>query len=120
MGHISHMSYSLNQKAHLRKAMIRLIKKKNIISFLTIEWSLFVKTSPISGKTALMGLEKILKFRQSIFDISLLSTLGKGAGHFIWTNITVRKGLNILSDSPVLKKCFELAARHSDASRQII
>ena len=45
MGHIAHLRNSFNQKAHFPKAMIKLIKRdNNLISFLRIEWSLFVKT----------------------------------------------------------------------------
>ena len=33
MGHIPHLRNSLNQKAYFQKAMIKLIKRKNIISF---------------------------------------------------------------------------------------
>ena len=58
MGQIAHLRNSLNQEAHLRKALIKLIKRKNIISFLKMEWSLFVKTSLTLVKIGPMGLEK--------------------------------------------------------------
>ena len=78
--HRSPEKKKLNQKTHLRKAMIKLIKRKDIISFLRIEWSLFGKTSQSSVKIAVMDLEKILKFRQSDFAISFLSPLGRRRG----------------------------------------
>ena len=58
MGHIAHLKNSLNPKAQLWKAMIKLIKRKNIISFLRIEWFSYVKTSSSLVKIDLMGLEK--------------------------------------------------------------
>ena len=45
MGHIAYLRNSSNQKSHLRKEIIKLIKKKKpIVYFLGIKWSLFVKT----------------------------------------------------------------------------
>ena len=58
MGQIAHLRNSLNQEAHLPKALIKLIRRKNIISFLKMEWSLFVKTSLTLVKIGSMGLEK--------------------------------------------------------------
>ena len=56
--------------------MIKLIKRKKIVSFVTIEWSLFVKTSLSLVKIWPTGLEKkIFKFLQCNFAISLLSPL---------------------------------------------
>ena len=45
LGHITHLRNSSDQKAHLWKAMIKLILKKTLFpSFIRTEWSLFVKT----------------------------------------------------------------------------
>ena len=50
MGQIAHLRNSLNQEAHLRIELIKLMKRKNIISFL--------KTSLTLVKIGSMGLEK--------------------------------------------------------------
>ena len=57
MGHIAH-SNSSNKKAQLRNAMIKMIKREKNISFLRIEWSLFVKASSSLVKYGPMGLEE--------------------------------------------------------------
>ena len=68
---------SLYRKAHLRKATIKLITRKNFI-FFRIEWSLFVKTYSNLVKIGQMSLNKILKIRQCIFATSWLSPIGNG------------------------------------------
>ena len=68
---------SLYRKAHLRKATIKLITRKNFI-FFRIEWSLFVKTYSNLVKIGQMSLNKIFKIRQCIFATSWLSPIGKG------------------------------------------
>ena len=57
------------------------IKEKNSISFLIKNWIVLIWKNFILVKIGPMGMEKIFKFRQSIFAISLLSPLEKRHGH---------------------------------------
>ena len=83
MGHITHLRNSSNQKAHLRKAMIKLIKKeKNFISFLIELKSLIMEKlkfpSPRLDELDPEILGKDFFNLQCIVAISLLSPLEKG------------------------------------------
>ena len=73
---------SLYRKAHLRKATIKLITRKNFI-FFRIEWSLFVKTYSNLVKIGKMSLNKIFKIRQCIFATSWFSPIWKGLALYL-------------------------------------
>ena len=92
MGHIAHLRNNLNQKAHLRKATIKLIKRKNIYLLFKNCMVLICKTSSSIVKIGPMGLEKkIFKFRQCSF----MPPLKKGAHCFATVGRSVGCPLNI-------------------------
>ena len=79
MGHIAHLRNSSNQISHKRKAMTKLIKKKQIVFFLK-NWMVLIEIDPISLDSRFVN-------SINVFCYFVIITPWKRAGPFIWTNL---------------------------------
>ena len=84
MGHIAHQRNLFKSINTFELSYDYIITLKPIISYLTIEWSLFVKPclsfmyGCFVSSLGEIGPVVLKKFHQCIFPLSLLSSIGKG------------------------------------------